>query len=79
MAGGVISRQVEEEVQQLTQQALTVAKSVILANRDMHASMSRQLESAERLEGESLQEWLGNVIIPEDLRNFVQHWQKQPL
>ena len=77
MAGGVISRQVEQEVQQLTQQALAVAKSVILANKDMHASMSRQLESAERLEGETLQEWLGNVIIPEDLRNFVQHWQKQ--
>lgn len=79
MAGGVISRQVEEEVQQLSQQALAVAKSVILANKDMHASMSRQLESAERLEGETLQEWLGSVIIPEDLRHFVQHRQKQPL
>ncbi|KAL3136616.1 hypothetical protein ABBQ38_005856 [Trebouxia sp. C0009 RCD-2024] len=76
-SGGVISRQVEEEVKRLTQQALTVAKSVILANKDMHAAMSRQLESAERLEGETLQEWLGSVIVPEDLRNFVQHWQKQ--
>ena len=38
--------------------------------------MSRQLESTERLEGESLQEWLGSVVIPDDLRNFVQQWQK---
>lgn len=76
-AGGVISRQVEEEVKQLTQQALTVAKSVILANQEMHAAMSRQLETAERLEGDTLQEWLGSVVVPEDLRNFVQHWQKQ--
>ena len=66
-------------MKQLTQQALAVARSVILANMDMHASMSRQLESAERLEGETLQEWLGKVIIPEDLRNFVQHLQKQPV
>ena len=65
-------------MKQLTQQALAVAKSVILANKDTHASMSRQLESAERLEGESLREWLGSVVIPEDLRSFVQHWQKQP-
>ena len=74
--GGVISRQVEEEVKQLTQQALNVAKSVIVANMDMHSAMSRQLESAERLEGKSLQEWLNNVVIPEDLRSFVQQWQK---
>ena len=63
-------------MKQLTQQALNVAKSVITANTELHASMSRQLESAERLEGESLQEWLSSVHIPDDLRSFIQQRQK---
>ncbi len=71
-AGGMISQQVEEDVQALVQQALSVAKSVILANKSWHSKMSSELESAERLDGEPLQRWLEKVVVPGDLRDFVQ-------
>lgn len=74
-AGGRISQQVEEDVQELVQQALSVAKSVIEANRDLHGSMSRKLESSERLDGHALQDWLASVTVPDDLRDFVHKGQ----
>lgn len=67
-----MARQVEQEVKRLVDTALTVAKSVITANMDLHTAMSNQLQAAERLEGESLQEQLQNIVIPDDLRSFVQ-------
>lgn len=67
-----MARQVEQEVKRLVDTALAVAKSVITANRDLHANMSSHLQSAERLEGDQLQEQLQNVVIPDDLRSFVQ-------
>lgn len=67
-----MARQVEQEVKLLVDTALLVAKSVITANKGLHAAMSSQLESAERLEGMELKELLHNVIVPDDLRNFVQ-------
>ncbi len=76
-AGGMISRQVEEDVQDLVQQALSVAKSVVKANMTLHGAMSRKLESTERLDGRSLQDWLASVTVPEDLRDFVQKGQNR--
>lgn len=76
-AGGMISRQVEEDVQDLVQQALSVAKSVVKANMTLHGAMSRKLESTERLDGSSLQDWLSSVTVPEDLRDFVQKGQNR--
>lgn len=76
-AGGIISRQVEEDVQDLVQQALSVAKSVVKANMILHGAMSRKLESTERLDGRSLQDWLASVTVPEDLRDFVQKGQNR--
>lgn len=72
ITGGMVARQVEQEVKRLVDTALAVAKSVITANKELHAAMSSQLQSAERLEGDSLQEQLQNVVIPDDLRSFVQ-------
>lgn len=76
-SGGIISRQVEEDVQDLVQQALSVAKSVVKANMTLHGAMSRKLESTERLDGRSLQDWLASVTVPEDLRDFVQKGQNR--
>ena len=69
----MISRQVEEDVQYLVREALSVAKSVIETNRAWHAAMSRELETAERLDGKALQDWLAKVVVPDDLREFVQN------
>ncbi|KAA6422718.1 MAG: ATP-dependent zinc metalloprotease FTSH chloroplastic-like [Trebouxia sp. A1-2] len=76
-SGGMISRQVERDVQDLVQQALSVAKSVVKANMTLHGAMSRKLESTERLDGRSLQDWLSSVTVPEDLRDFVQKGQNR--
>ena len=67
-----MARQVESEVKRLVDTALSVAKSVITANMELHAAMSSQLQTAERLEGEPLQMQLQNLVIPDDLRSFVQ-------
>lgn len=70
-SGGRIHQQVDQAVQELIQQALAVAKSVVTTNKKLHQSISRQLETSERMEGDSLQELLQQAEVPEDLRKFV--------
>lgn len=77
-SGGMISQQVEEDVQELVQTALLVAKSVLMANKALHTSMSGRLEAAERLDGPVLHDLLAQVTVPDDLRNFVLTWHKTP-
>lgn len=74
----MISQQVEEDVQELVQTALLVAKSVLMANKALHTSMSGRLEAAERLDGPVLHDLLAQVTVPDDLRNFVLTWHKTP-
>ena len=61
----------DQVVQELVQQALAVAKSVVTANIKLHQSISRQLEKEERMEGQALQDLIQQAEVPEDLRKFV--------
>lgn len=69
--GGEIGRSVEREVRILCESALNAAKDVISLNRNLHLTISKELEQDERLEGPNLQEKLGAVEIPDSLRSFV--------
>ncbi|KAI8106054.1 hypothetical protein M9435_000604 [Picochlorum sp. BPE23] len=68
---GEMSSIVEQEVRSLCTKALEAAQDVITCNRDLHTSLSTLLEQDERLQGESLQESLKAVHVPQSLRDFV--------
>jgi len=62
---------VEKEVRKMCSTALSVAIDVINLNKDLHSTASALLEQDERLQGESLQQLLKDVKIPDSLREFV--------
>ena len=51
--------------------ALAVAKDIVLANKQTHDGLSRELEEKERLEGPDLRAWLSKVNPTSSLRHFV--------
>ncbi|ESR38263.1 hypothetical protein CICLE_v10027831mg [Citrus x clementina] len=62
---------VQREVKALLQSALEVALCVVRANPDVLEGLGACLEEKEKVEGEELQEWLGMVVAPIELSNFV--------
>jgi len=69
--GGSMSRLVEAEVKALLEGALTCAMDCVVTNNTLHDGLSNVLHVNERVEGEELQKWLGNVVVPDSLRQFV--------
>ena len=51
--------------------ALAVARDCVAANRQTHEGLSAELEAQERLDGNALAAWLGQVTAPASLRAFV--------
>lgn len=66
-----MGQMVENEVRQMLETALNVAKDVVVTNKKTHDELSRMLESSEKLEGQNLTEWLEKVKVPNSLRDFV--------
>ena len=66
-----LSKLAEDEAKKLVQAALAVAKDIVLANKQTHDGLSRELEQRERLEGPVLREWLSKVNPTPSLRHFV--------
>ena len=66
-----LSKLAEAEAKKLVEAALAVAKDIVLANKQTHASLSRELEDKERLEGQALRHWLSQVTPTSSLRHFV--------
>ena len=69
--GGEVGRSVEREVRLLCESALRAARDVIVLNRALHLSISRDLERDERLDGEALRGVLAGTLVPDSLRGFV--------
>ncbi|CAL5228503.1 g11652 [Coccomyxa viridis] len=66
-----LSKLAEDEAKKLVEAALAVAKDIVLANKQTHAGLSRELEDKERLEGQALRHWLSQVNPTSSLRHFV--------
>ncbi|CAK0786015.1 hypothetical protein CVIRNUC_009228 [Coccomyxa viridis] len=66
-----LSKLAEEEARKLVEAALAVAKDIVLANKQTHDGLSRELEEKERLEGPDLRAWLSKVNPTSSLRHFV--------
>lgn len=66
-----LSKLAEDEAKKLVEAALAVAKDIVLANKQTHAGLSRELEEKERLEGQALRHWLSKVNPTSSLRHFV--------
>ncbi|CAI5508728.1 unnamed protein product [Closterium sp. Naga37s-1] len=68
---GRLSDQVQDEVQQLLQAALEVARAVLVCNRGLLEDLGRTLQDNETVEGAALSAWLAQVEVPPLLRTFV--------
>ncbi|CAI5467915.1 unnamed protein product [Closterium sp. Yama58-4] len=68
---GRLSDQVQDEVQQLLQEALEVARAVLVCNRGLLEDLGRTLQENETVEGAALGAWLAQVEVPPLLRTFV--------
>jgi len=66
-----LSKLAEDEAKKLVIAALAVAKDIVLANKQTHDGLSRDLEQKERLEGQALRDWLSKVNPTDSLRHFV--------
>lgn len=51
--------------------ALAAARDCVAANRRTHEGLSAELQAKERLDGNALAAWLGQVTAPASLRAFV--------
>ncbi|KAK9902089.1 hypothetical protein WJX75_003893 [Coccomyxa subellipsoidea] len=66
-----LSRLAEDEAKKLVEGALAAARDCVAANRQTHEGLSAELEARERLDGNALAAWLGQVTAPPSLRAFV--------
>lgn len=60
-----LSRLAEDEAKKLVEGALAAARDCVAANRRTHEGLSAELEARERLDGNALAAWLGQVTTPE--------------
>ncbi|EIE21197.1 ATP-dependent metallopeptidase Hfl [Coccomyxa subellipsoidea C-169] len=66
-----LGRLAEEEAKRLVEGALAAARDCVAANRRTHEGLSAELQAKERLDGNALAAWLGQVTAPASLRAFV--------
>ena len=59
-----LSRLAEDEAKKLVEGALAAARDCVAANRQTHEGLSAELEARERLDGNALAAWLGQVTAP---------------
>lgn len=69
---GRLAEQVHMEVQNMLQEALSVARTVIQRNMGLLQGLGGTLEEDESVEGDALQTWLEKVEAPEELQQFLQ-------
>lgn len=68
---GHVTNLVHKEVRSLLQSALSMALIVIRSNPTVLEGLGAQLEANDKVEGETLEDWLNQVVAPVELSAFV--------